>query len=81
MKKYLGLVCLFLLSACVVPAPAVSDFNGSSVKIQTSVFNSNAQEQATAEAARICQKVGKRAEYASARQLSDYDSELLFLCL
>lgn len=80
LTRYLPLIGLFALAACDIP-PAVSDFNGSSVKIQTSAFNANAPQLASAEAARICQKVGKRAEYASTRQISDYDLELLFLCL
>lgn len=84
MKKMIVLVPLFLAGCLEVP-PAVSDFNGSSVKIQQSTAwapaNANDPEVAN-EARRICGKVGKRAEYASTRYNPNaYYAEHLFLCL
>ncbi len=72
------------LAACVPATPVVSDFNGSSVKIQVSQMadQEEAKANAQAEATRICQQGGKRrAEPASTRTVADYTSELLFLCL
>ncbi|MTH76326.1 hypothetical protein [Paracoccus aestuariivivens] len=73
-----------LLSACAPPTATVSDFNGDSVKIQSNQMADAelAKANATAEANRICAKGHKkRAEYASTRQLPNYISEHLFLCL
>ena len=73
---------LLLLGACDAP-PVVSDFNGSSVKLQTSslVPVHDAKASTQTEAGRICGKVGKQAEYASTRTLPNYVSEHLYLCL
>ena len=74
------LVLPVALAGCV-GTPAVSDFNGSSVKIQEP-FGSQAPSAASvAEARRICGKVGKTSEPASARSLPDYQMEYLFLCI
>lgn len=85
MQIRFGLVASFLAVAACVPAqPIVSEYNGSSVKIQTSSLAATADIKTTtqAEADRICGKTGKRAEYAST--LTDpntYVSEHLYLCL
>ena len=73
---------LLLIAACDAP-PVVSDFNGSSVKLQTSSLVSvrDAKAGTQIEAGRICGKVGKQAEYASTRTLPNYVSEHLYLCL
>jgi len=82
MKLQIILSSILVLSACDTP-PVVSDFNGSSVKIQTSAFTSvkEARTSSQAEASRICGKVGKHAEYASTSAAADYVSEHLYLCL
>ena len=84
MKLYLAIPTILALSACVPANPVVSDYNGASVKLQTSQLT-NADEVKTAtqaEADRICRQGGKRrAEYASTRNLPDYNSEHLYLCL
>jgi len=82
MKLKLMMAGVFMLSACTT-APVVSEFNGSSVKLQTSAFGNVKEARAAtqAEANRICGKVGKRAEYASTRSLPDYTVEHLYLCL
>ena len=76
------LTCALALTACDA-TPVVSDFNGSSVKIQTSAFTAvkDARVATQAEADRICGKVGKLAEYASSREVPDYVYEHLYLCL
>ncbi|SMX34624.1 hypothetical protein [Actibacterium lipolyticum] len=77
-------VGLFALAACDVP-PIVSDYNGDSVTIVTSSFQSRETSlpAAQAEATRICQTGGKtRAEYASTRaNPNTYEYFNLFLCL
>lgn len=82
MKLHIIFIGTLLLSACGA-APVVSDFNGSSVKIQTSAFTPMKEARAStkAEANRICGKVGKHAEYASSRELPNYVYEHLYLCL
>lgn len=80
----LALGALGTLAACVPATPVVSDYNGASVKIQTSALASTEDQKTVtqAEASRICGKVGKRAEYASTITNSDtYTSEHLYLCL
>lgn len=72
------------LTGCVMPVePLVSDFNGSSVKLQVPGFATDPDVGAKvkAEADRICGRVKKRAEYASTRVLPDYVNEHLYLCL
>lgn len=83
MKKIVVVFCGLALSACVPSEPMVSDFNGDSVKIvQANYFGEGARNDATdAEAARICAKRKMKSEYASARQLPDYQVEYLYLCL
>jgi hypothetical protein len=74
---------VFLLPLCLMGCvePMVSDFNGSSVKIVED-FGARTPTPATvAEAQRICGKVGKTSEYASTRNLQNYQTEYLFLCL
>ena len=78
MKRPILLLPFFLLG-CV--APAVSDFNGSSVKIVEEFGARNPSPATVAEAQRICGKVGKGTEYASTRNLPNYQTEYLFLCL
>ncbi|WP_123876578.1 hypothetical protein [Fuscovulum blasticum] len=79
MRSY-GFLIPFLLAGCVT-TPVVSDFNGSSVKLVESFGSAKPTEATVAEASRICGKVGKKAEAASARSLPNYDMEYLFLCL
>ena len=82
-KRYLATFAL-VLTGCMPATPVVSDYNGASVKIQTSTM-ANAEEvkaNAQAEANRICGKTGKRAEYASTTtDPNTYTAEHLFLCL
>lgn len=84
MRKLLALSGILAIAGCVPVPPVVSDFNGSSVKVQTvSLADPSATPEALAEANRICQTAaGKRAEYASTRSLPDgYTFEHLYLCL
>lgn len=75
---------LLTLAACDV-APIVSEYNGDSVTIVTSSFQTTeaALPAAQAEADRICKTGGKtRAEYASTRtNPNTYENFNLFLCL
>ncbi len=71
------------LAGCTAD-PLISDYNGASVKIQTSVFAPAAEAKAAAQAQadRICAKSGKKAEYASSREIPGaYVYEHLYLCL
>lgn len=68
-----------LLVGCV--APMVSDFNGSAVKIVEDFGGMKPTPASVEEAKRICGKVGKTSEYASTRNLPNYQTEYLFLCL
>jgi starvation-inducible outer membrane lipoprotein len=79
-RVFLTMFVMAMLSACAA-VPVVSDFNGSSVKIQSSSLAEDARDATQGEADRICSKVGKTAEYASTRQLPDYNVEFLYLCL
>ena len=81
---YLFITAGLLLAACDVTDPVVSDFNGNSVKIATSSFDTLEYQRETAgvEANRICAKVGKKAEYASTTtNPQTYQSTNLYLCL
>jgi hypothetical protein len=84
MRVYLTLPFL-ALAACVPPAtPIVSDYNGASVKlVMSNGLGEGVRSPASdAEALRICQRGGKSsAEYASVRQLPNYQVEHLYLCL
>ena len=85
-KYYLLLAASVLIAACDVTQPVVSDFNGNSVKVATSSFDSLEYQRQTAEAeaeaSRICGKVGKKAEYASTTtNPQTYQSINLYLCL
>ncbi len=73
---------LLVMAGCSTE-PLVSDFNGSSVKLQTDAFTplAEAKRMSQAEADRICGKVGKQAEYASSREVPGYVYEHLYLCL
>lgn len=79
MNKFLFILPL-ALAGCV-GTPAVSDFNGSSVKIQEAFGGQTPSAATVAEAKRICAKVGKNSEPASTRNLPDYQTEYLFLCI
>ncbi|MCV2867913.1 hypothetical protein OEW28_04675 [Defluviimonas sp. WL0002] len=77
-------LALAVLSGCVPTTATVSDYNGASVKVQTSNLAPAKEQMAVAqkEADRICAiGTSKSAEYASTRQLPDYVAEHLFLCL
>jgi len=82
MSRILAGLTVLAVAGCASD-PLVSDFNGSSVKLQTSEFMplAQAKAQSLAEANRICGKVGKHAEYASSREMPGYVLEHLFLCL
>lgn len=80
MRFEMALVAVVAVAGCV-SEPLVSDFNGSSVKLQTDMFTADPADSTLAEASRICGKVGKTAEYASTRALPDYNYEHLYLCL
>jgi len=82
--KYVALAGLVALAACVEAEPIVSDFNGDSVTIVTSDFDSKEYQLRTskAEADRICSKVRRKAEYASTRyNPQTYENANLYLCL
>ena len=83
MRFSLWLAALLPLAACVQARPVVSDYNGASVKIQTSMLADaeEARRKSDTEATRICARTGKSAEYASTRELPDYNAEHLYLCL
>ena len=83
-KRYLFIIAAFSLSACDVTQPIVSDFNGDSVKVATSSFDTTEYQRqtASAEADRICGKAGKKAEYASTTlNQQTYQNSNLYLCL
>jgi hypothetical protein len=82
--KSVLIMALLALAGCVPATPIVSDYNGASVKIQTSTLadTGEADAVALAEASRICKTGGKRtAEPASSRMVDDYTVERLYLCL
>ncbi len=81
MTRFFPLTAMLALCACVPSNPLVSQYNGDSVNLQTSSFATEDKAKVQAEADRICAKGGKRAEYASTRQLPDYILEHLYLCL
>lgn len=75
-----------ILSACASDGsqvqPVVSGFNGSSVSIQqAAMWRSDPLPQTTAEAASVCARVGKQAEYASMRMVGEFTGEFLYLCV
>ena len=83
MQRITPVFAVVVLSGCIPAVPIVSDYNGDSVKIQVSTLANGGEAKANSEveANRICAKGGKRAEFASVRQLPDYNAELLYLCL
>lgn len=85
MRIVFMLPLVLVVSACEEPEPIVSDFNGSSVRIQQSTVFTPADADAkdvVEEARRICARVGKEAEYASSRPgPNSVFHEHLFLCL
>lgn len=75
---------LVALSACVLPGPIVSDYNGDSVKVVTLSYVSTVPTPETdSEALRICRAGGRvKAEYASTRMdTRTGESTHLYLCL
>ena len=72
-------VALLVIAGCT--GPVVSDFNGSSVKIQTYMTTDDEMANALAEATRICGMAGKTTEYASTISLPNYTYQHLYLCL
>ena len=79
MKKLMLAAPLALLGC--VATPVISDFNGNSVKLQQGFGGATPSAETTLEANRICRKVSKDAEFASYRNLPDYNTEYLFLCI
>lgn len=79
-----GVLSAIFLTACT--ETVVSDYNGDSVTVQSMHSSVAADPTAVSEAARICATVGRRAEYASTRQVYAPQSLTatyahLFLCL
>ena len=77
-------VALSSLSACTgdLAPPVVAEFNGRSVTIQdTGMFNSAPRVEVAVEAARVCEREGMSAEYASSQQVSDFRQNHLYLCV
>ncbi len=83
-----------LLSACTVPEPVVSGYNGDSINIRTNEYMQIVTPEAMVEviakaqvqATEVCRRGHrKRAEYVSRRSYHEgqysYGSEFLFLCL
>lgn len=72
------------LASCENTPAIVSDFNGNSVKIVTSGFETAEYQRSVAdpEAQRICATAGKTAEHVSVRVNGQtYENEHLYLCL
>lgn len=78
-----ALACLLALTACVIPEPVVSGFNGSSVTVQAAGLEPTSppgpDEIAVANDA--CATAGKSARFASKRIVGDGRVEYLFLCV
>ena len=72
------LVCT-ILAACT--PPAATQFNGDSVTIRSSTSLESERPKIDAEAARICGLAGKRAEYASTRNVGELEFDNFYLCL
>ena len=90
MKKFVaGIFIATFMSGCMTVAsrPAVSDFNGSSVRIQVhgnSVYNTrpNAEDTALATATCRSKQSNSRAQYASSRtEVAYFRNEHFFLCV
>lgn len=82
MRTMIAATALLLLAGCELP-PAVSDFNGDSVKIRVSTFAEPARNTPAtqAEANRICGTRGRSAEFTSILYVTDAYKDLLYLCL
>ncbi len=84
-KTILTISALAFLAGCETTPPVVSEFNGSSVTIQTNEMEPRKYQLRISqeEASRICGKVGKKAEYASTRPAGPYSgsNSHLYLCL
>lgn len=85
--RLLTALAILPLSACVLPPPAISDFNGDSVKLawmdirsMTGPTKDGYKAQLDAEAARVCAMRKRKAEFASVRTLPSYQAEYLYLC-
>jgi len=79
MRVYATLAACLVLTACIEPQPAVvSEFNGSTVKIQgPGITPSTVFDDEQALASLTC---GKPARFASGRRVGDGWMEKLFIC-
>ena len=77
------LTCAVVLSACLPTRASITEFNGASDKVTVPILARQGASliKADNEAARICKRVKKRAEFASSRLLDNYSTERLYLCL
>lgn len=70
------------LMGCVEVEPAISQFNGSSVSVQSPGLHTQAPSaDEAAPAVATCAKAGKKAEFASSRMVGSATVEYLFLCV
>lgn len=86
MRRMIGLLGLAtLLTACISldDGPVVTDYTGSTVRIQRPGLPpaSGPGPEEIAEANRVCAIDGRRAEIASNRMVADTTTEHLFLCV
>lgn len=96
--RFVSILCLsILLAGCMSNTsapPVVADFNGDSVKVNVDCAGGNAclkpRPEDDAEANRICQTRGRKAQYASSTQgtkiepilgITQYNFTHLYLCV
>lgn len=76
--KHITILSVLALAAC--SPPMIVDYNGDSVRIQSS--SSEVTQDVWADAQRICRDKGFNAEYASSRTIpATWETVHLFLCL
>ena len=80
MKKLISTTLFCAVLAACTP-PAATQFNGDSVTIRSSTSLDSERAAIDAEAARICGLAGKRAEYASTRNVGELAFDNFYLCL
>ena len=80
MKRLFSLVIISTSLAACTP-PAATQFNGDSVTIRSSTSLESERPAIDAEAARICGLAGKRAEFASTRNVGELEFDNFYLCL
>ena len=77
--RFVFLAAMLPLAACVIPPPVVSNFNGSSVSIQTPGISPTSPPAAD-DLALATATCGKPARFASGRKVADARIEYLFIC-